>query len=84
MAESTGNHARVLSDLRTAHERLAISHEVWNRPMLSSIDDADREGRHPMSSARHNPATTPCARARLDRDRASRSTTRSPADAARA
>ena len=31
MADSTGNQARVLSDLRTAHERLAISHEVWNR-----------------------------------------------------
>ena len=33
IAESTGNQARVLSDLRTAHERLAISHEVWNRPI---------------------------------------------------
>ena len=33
IADSTGNHARVLSDLRTAHERLAISHEVWNRPI---------------------------------------------------
>ena len=33
--ENTGNHASDLSDLRTAHERLAISHEVWNRVMPS-------------------------------------------------
>ena len=31
--DSTGNQARVLSALRTAHERLAISHDVWNRLM---------------------------------------------------
>ena len=31
--DSTGNQASVLSDLRTAHERLAISHEVWKRVM---------------------------------------------------
>ena len=41
MPESTGNHARVLSDRRTAHERLAISHEVWNRvmPPVSTMAD---------------------------------------------
>ena len=35
--DNTGNQARVLSDLRTAHERLAISHEVWNATHATSI-----------------------------------------------
>ena len=41
MNDNTGNHARVLSDLRTAQERLAISHEVWNRvmPPVSTMAD---------------------------------------------
>ncbi len=37
-AESTGNQASVLSARSTAHERLAISQEVWKRLMPSSID----------------------------------------------
>jgi galactokinase len=35
----TGNHANDLSLRNTAHERLAISHEVRMRPMGTSIDD---------------------------------------------
>src|SRR3954451_12092025 len=46
-ADSTGNQARVLSDLRTAHERLAISHEVWNRlidPQYRSCEGSGEVG----------------------------------------
>ena len=34
-ADSTGNQASDLSDRSTAHERFAISHEIWNRLMAS-------------------------------------------------
>ena len=39
MNDSTGNQARDLSDLSTAHERLAMAHEVWKRvmPPVSTI-----------------------------------------------
>ena len=32
-ADSTGNQASVLSARSTAHDRLAISHDIWKRPM---------------------------------------------------
>ena len=51
--ESTGNQASDLSDLRTAHDRLAISHEVWNRvmPPVSAIREAEVKAR-PSRSVR--------------------------------
>ena len=58
-AESTGNHASVLSDRSTAHERLAISHEVWNRLMPTSIDDAATSVKSAMTPV----ANSPCPRA---------------------
>src|SRR4029077_2197588 len=53
-ADSTGNQARVLSDLRTAHERLAISHEVWNR--LIGLQYRSRDGAGVVRTPPHRPA----------------------------
>src|SRR6476646_5499035 len=54
-ADSTGNQARVLSDLRTAHERLAISHEVWNR--LIGLQYRSRDGPGVVRTPPHCPAS---------------------------
>ena len=55
MNENTGNQARVLSDLRTAQERLAISHEVWMRVMPPVSTMAGRR----LKSEPARPVVTP-------------------------
>ena len=55
--ENTGNQASALSDRNTAHERLAISHEVWMRfmPPVSTIQAArcSHDRRRPRLPVRH-------------------------------